>query len=97
MFSRERKRAIWIKEQRKTEDILMAIRKKKWFWTSYTMRRTDNSCTKKVTEWQPRNSERSQGRQIIRWRDETVALPGWRTLTSDRERWKGLGKASVMH
>ncbi len=51
------------------------------------MRRTDNRWTKRVTEWQPRNSKRSQGRQRIRWRDEIVAFAGvrWSSLTSDRE------------
>ncbi len=43
-------------------------------------------------ERKPRNSKRSQGRQKIRWRDEivTFAGAGWSTLTSDREKWKGL-------
>ncbi len=53
---------------------------------------------KRVPEWQPRNSKRSQGRHRIRWRDEIVAFAGvrWSSLTSDRERWKGLGKAFVL-
>ncbi len=58
------------------------------------MRRTYNRWTKRVMEWQPRNSKRSQGRQRIRWRDEIAAFIGarWSSLTSDRERWKGLRK-----
>ncbi len=62
------------------------------------MHRTDNRWTTKVTEWQPRNCKRSQGRQKSRWRDEIVALAGvgWRTLTSDRQKWKGLGMAFVL-
>ncbi len=62
------------------------------------MCRTDNIWTKKVKEWQLRNSKRSQGRPKIWWKDEIMAFTGvgWSTLTSDRERWKGLGKAFVL-
>ncbi len=60
---RDRKRAIWIREQTKIEDILMTIKKKKWSWAGYIIRRTDNRWTKRVTEWHTRNSKRSQGRQ----------------------------------
>ncbi len=94
---RDRKRATWIREQTKVEDILMTIKKKKWSWAGHIMRRT-NKWTKRVTEWQPRNSKRCQGRQRIRWRDEIVSFAGvrWNSLTSDRERWKGLGTAFVL-
>ncbi len=94
---RDRKQATWIREQTKVEDILMTI-KKKWSWVGHIMNRMHNRWTKKVTEWQPRNSKRSQSRQRIRWRGETVAFAvvGWSTLTSDREKWKGLGKAFVL-
>ncbi len=62
------------------------------------MRRTDSRWTKKVKEWQLRNSKRSQGRQKTKWRDEIVAFAsvGWSTLTSDRERRKKLGKSYVL-
>ncbi len=95
---RDMKRTIWIREQTKVEDILMTIEKKKWSWEGHIMRKTDNRWTKRVTEWQPRNSKRSQERQRIRWRDKIVAFAGirWSSLTSDRERWKGLGKAFVL-
>ncbi len=94
---RDRKRATWIREQTKVKDILMTIKKKKWSWAGHIMHRTDNRWTKRVTEWQPRNSKRSQGRQRIR-RDEIVAFAGvrWSSPTSDREKWKGLGKAFVL-
>ncbi len=79
---RDRKQAIWIREQTEVEDILMTIKKKikklKWLWAGHIMRRTDNRWTKRVTEWQPRNSKRSQGRQRIRWRDEIAAFTGVR-------------------
>ncbi len=61
------------------------------------MRRTDNRWTKRVTEWQLRNCKRSQGRQIVIWKDEITAFAGagWSTVTSDKERWKMFGKAFV--
>ncbi len=77
-----------LREQTKVADKLMTIKKKKWSWAGHIMHRTDNIWTRKVTEWEPRNSKRSQNRQKIRWRDEIVAFTGvgWSTLTSDRER-----------
>ncbi len=93
---RDRKRATWIREQTKIEDILITMKKKKWSWVGHIMRRMHNRWTKRVTEWQPRNSKRSQGRQKIRWRDEIVAFAGVGWSTSNRERWKGLGKAFVL-
>ncbi len=35
----------------------------KWNWAGHIMRRPDKRWTKRVTEWQPRESERSRGRQ----------------------------------
>ncbi len=96
----DRKQASWIREQIKVEGILLTMYKKKWSWTGHITRRADNRWTEKVTEWQPRNCKRSQGGEgrKSRWRDEIVGFAGagWNTLTtSDRERWKGLGKAST--
>ncbi len=95
---RDRKRALWIREQTKVEDILMTIKDKKWTWAWHVMRRSDNRWTTRVTEWQPRNGRRNQGRQRIRWRDEIRAFagPSWSSLTSDREKLRMLGKAFVL-
>ncbi len=60
---RDKKRASWIREETKVEDILMTIKKKKWTWAGYVMHRCDTRWTTRVTEWQPRNGERNQGRQ----------------------------------
>ncbi len=60
---RDRKQASWIREQTKVDDILMTIKKKMWTWAGYIMRRRDNRWTKRVIEWQPRNSRKNQGRQ----------------------------------
>ncbi len=83
---RDRKRATWVREQTKVEDILTTIKLRKWSWAGHVMRRTDNRWTKRVTEWQGRNCKRSQGGQTVRWRDEITAFAGtgWSTLTSDR-------------
>ncbi len=60
---RDKKRALWIREQTKFEDILMTIKNKKWIWAGHVMRRSDNRWTTRVTEWQPRNGRRNQGIQ----------------------------------
>ncbi len=95
---RGRKRASWIREQTKVEDIPMTIKNKKSTWAGHVMRRRDNRWTTRVTEWQPRIGRRNQGRQRVRWRDEIRAFAGprWSSLTSDRERWRMLGKAFVL-
>ncbi len=95
---RDRKRVSWIREHIKVEDILVRIRNKKWTWAGHIMRRRDNRWTTRVTDWQPRNGRRSQGRQRVRWRDEIRAFAelSWSSLTSDRERWRILGKAFVL-
>ncbi len=63
---RDIKRASFIREQTKVEDILMTIENKKWTWAGHIMRRRDNRWTMRVTEWQPRNGRRNQGRQRVR-------------------------------
>ncbi len=95
---RDRKQASWIREETKVEDILVTIKNKKWTWAGYVMGRRDNRWTTRVTEWQPRNYRRNQGRQRVRWRDgiRVVTGPTWSSLTSDRERWRMLGKAFVL-
>ncbi len=95
---RDKKRASWIREQTKVEDILMTIKNKKRTWSGHVMRRRDSKWTMKVTEWQPRNGRRNPGRQRVRWRDESRAFPGprWSSLTSDRGRWKMFGKTFVL-
>ncbi len=60
---RDKKRASWIREQTKVEDILMTIKNKKWTRAGHIMRRLDNRWTTRVTEWQLRNGRRNQGRQ----------------------------------
>ncbi len=47
------KRASWIREQTKVEDILVTIKNKKWTWAGHIMRRRDNRWTMRVTEGNP--------------------------------------------
>ncbi len=63
---RDRKRALWIKEQTKFADILMTIKSKMWTWAGHVMRRRDSRWTTRVREWQPKNGRRNQGRQSVR-------------------------------
>ncbi len=95
---RDRKRAMWIREQTNVEDILMTIKKKKWSWAGHIMGRTDNRWTKRVMEWQPKKTPRKARGGRVRWRDEISAFAGvrWSSLTTDREKWKGLRKAFVL-
>ncbi len=84
---RDKKRASWIREHMKVEDILMTIKSKKWTWAGHVVRRHDNRWTTRVTEWQPRNGRSSQGRQRVRQKDGIRAFAGlsWNSLTSDKE------------
>ncbi len=50
---RDKKRASWIMEQTKVEDILMTIKKKKWTYAGHVMGIRDNRWTTRETEWQP--------------------------------------------
>ncbi len=50
----------------KIENILTTINMRKWSWVGHIMCRIDNTWTKRITEWQPRNYKRSQGRQRVR-------------------------------
>ena len=51
------------------------------------MRRRNNRWTVKVTEWQPRDGKRKQGRQRTRWKDDIHYFSGvtWNRLAADRD------------
>ena len=95
---RDRKRASWIREQTKVEDILTTIKKRKWSWAGHVMRMEDNRWTIRATEWEPRDGSRKRGRQNTRWRDEIrrFAGVGWNRLTRERSEWRRLGEAFVL-
>ena len=85
---RDRKRASWIREQTRVDDVIGTIKKKKWTWAGHVMRRRDNRWTVRLTEWQPRDGKRSQGRQRTRWRDEIKRFAGinWTTKALESEK-----------
>ncbi len=95
---RDRKRASWIKEQMKVEDILVTIKNKKWTWAGHIMRKRHNGWTTRVTEWQPRNGRRNQGRQRVRWRDEIRAFagPSWSNIRQREVENVGKGLCSAV-
>ena len=95
---RDRKRATWIREKTRIEDILATIKKRKWAWAGHVMRRTDDRWTLRLTEWQPRDGKRSKGRPSTRWRDEIRAFAGkeWSSKIIDRKQWKVMGEAFVL-
>ena len=61
------------------------------------MRRTDNRWTVRVTECQPRDGKRRQGRQRTRWKDEieNLAVVTWNRQAADRDDWR-FGEAFVL-
>ena len=93
---RDHKTAEWIREQTKLRDILETIRKAKWTWAGHLTRRTDNRWTTKLTFWQPRGHTRNKGRPKFQWRDDLDKFrKHWHRDTSDRLRWRQMGKAYV--
>ena len=95
---RDRKRASWIREQTKVEDMLSTIKKKMWTWAGHVMRQTDNRWTVRVIEWQPKDDKRRQDRQRTRWGDDIKSFDGvtWNRQAADRDEWRRLGEAFVL-
>ena len=95
---RDRKRATWIREQTKVEDILTTVKKKKWTWAGHIMRRTDNRWAIRITEWVPRDCKRSRGRKRRRWSDEIRKFAGmdWHRKTINRWEWKDMSETFVL-
>lgn len=90
---KDRWRASQIRKLTKIDDVIEKIKKLKWNWTGHIMRTYPEKWTNAVMEWYPRNGKRKKGRQIKRWEDD---LPkGWRRLSRDRDKWRGLGEAYV--
>ena len=61
------------------------------------MRRTDNKWITGITECQPRDDKRRQGRQRTRWRDELGSLAGvtWNRRAANTDEWRRLGEAEA--
>lgn len=78
-------------EHTRVEGILTTNKIKKWTWAGHVMRRADNRWIVKVTEWQPRDGRRSQGRTELplEKRDEVGSISEvvWITLTLTKSNW----------
>ncbi|GFO31657.1 endonuclease-reverse transcriptase [Plakobranchus ocellatus] len=79
-----------IRKRTQIQDIVDFVAKQKWKWAGDVARLKDNRWTLRVTEWQPRNSKRSRGRQARRWLDDIVKTKGnmWSRDARDRDEWR---------
>ena len=94
---KDRKRASWIREQTKVDDILLKIKRKQWQWAGHVARRRDNRWTKTVTDWEITGVKRPRGRPYTRWRDDIRKFDRkWKEKAQDRNDWKHLGEAYVL-
>ena len=93
---RNKKRASWIRQNTKVDDIIEVIKKQKWRWAGHVARMKDNRWTKRLTDWMPKD-KRLKKRPTTRWRDEIVRFTGnlWQRQACCRATWKGLGEAFV--
>ena len=93
---RDRKRASWVREKTKVNDMLLAIKEQTWRCSGHLARREDNRWTKRLTDWTPREGKRDR-RPDRRWRDEIEKNAGatWQQLAKSLESWKGLRETFV--
>lgn len=86
-----------IKGLTKFKKVQTIYRKLKWRWTGHMLREKKEKWTKIITEWYPRESRRSRGRQTKRWEDDfkKAAGPEWLRIAKDRDKWKALEEAFV--
>lgn len=84
-----------LRDKTKLTDILSQIDKQKWRWSGHLMRDKQGKWSKKVTEWYPRDGQRSRGRQRKRWSDDIKLTAGhlWSRVAQDRPQWKALEEA----
>ena len=66
----DRKRAMWIREKIKLDDLVKTTKNKKLNWAGHVQRLQNNRWTRRIMEWIPRDQRRRRGRPKIRWRDE---------------------------
>ncbi|GBP53728.1 hypothetical protein EVAR_39882_1 [Eumeta japonica] len=61
------------------------------------MKHNYTTWTKLITEWYPRESNRSKGRQTKRWEDDLkkVAGPLWLRTAKQRNEWKALDSSET--
>lgn len=73
---RDRVRLENIKNKKKFKSVEKTYRTLKWKWTGHMIRENKEKWTKIITEWYPRGSKRSKGRQAKRWEDEIKKVTG---------------------
>ena len=94
---KHKKRAKWIREQTKLQDIVRTIKMLKWNWAGHIMRTNDNRWTKRLIEWTPCDQKRKPGKPNTRWRDELFKFnSNWTQESLDREKWRKLGKVFLL-
>ena len=86
---RDHKRNTWIRHQTRVNYIIDVIKKGIHGWAGHIARCKDTRCTKRVTEWTPREWTRRQGRSKTRWRDNLIRHlgPAWPRIARDRCLW----------
>lgn len=91
---RSEKRAEWVKEQTRVNDILVEI-KKKPVWAEYVMRRHDNHWPFRVTEWVLTECKHAMGLPQVGWADEIKKFAGitWPQLVRGQDSRRSVGEA----
>ncbi|XGW03183.1 hypothetical protein V3C99_014854 [Haemonchus contortus] len=105
-FMTQEQEGIWSSELRhrtKVRDAVDHAKKWKIRWAGHVMRYSDDRWTRALTDWVPRNIERSTGRLPTRWSDffaktldernvEPCVIEArtihWTTLARDRGEWR---------
>ncbi|GBP12539.1 Putative uncharacterized transposon-derived protein F52C9.6 [Eumeta japonica] len=65
-----------INKKTKFRKVQTMCRTLKWQWTGHILRERKEKWTKLITEWYPRESNRSKGRQTKRWEDDLKNVAG---------------------
>ncbi|XP_072015009.1 uncharacterized protein [Amphiura filiformis] len=89
----------WIREQTQVQDILEAIKSRKWTWAGHISRRKDNRWSSTLTHWTPYGRKRNRGRQRKRWRDELQNYWGevnWYQQAQNRGTWRHHAEAFIL-
>ncbi|KAK6764022.1 hypothetical protein RB195_024378 [Necator americanus] len=90
-------------QRSKIRDAAAVAKESRIGWAAHVMRFNDNSWTRAVSHWVPRDIKPTIGRRLTRWSDffhevleknyDALLVPSerrnhWATLTHDRGKWK---------
>ena len=89
---RDKIRNTEIRRRTKVSDVMEKISRLKWKWAGHIARMPEDRWTRRVVQWQPRQSQRNRGRPAYRWADDLVATAGggWARTARDRMTWMRL-------